>query len=82
MKTIKYEDGRVGILVDREKSVPLLKAWRADYDHDGYDFPFFQDWARYRLGAAHAQVSKYEAEPVMVVFKDMQAAVEFKLTWL
>lgn len=70
------------IAVPREIAVVMHRAWKADYDDEGYDFPYINMWARYRLGAADITFDRHDSHPYTVYFDDDQASVEFKLRWL
>lgn len=67
--------------INREQYVKLFRAWKDDTDEDGYDFPYMEMWARYRLNGEMRCMGPYET-PATLIFKDDQAAVEFKLRWL
>lgn len=67
--------------VNRDQYRVLYKAWKADHDDEGYDFPFFDMWTHYRFNA-DARFSPMSNTPLTLVFEDDMDAVEFKLKWL
>lgn len=72
----------IGFVIDAEKSKPLIDAWMNDVRQSCGVLQHFDEWVRYRLGAKWGHISNFTKDPILVVFADDTAAVEFKLRWL